>query len=99
MKVGPLSGVNYLSINRPDIKRSLEYEHKLCLIESHRDRLKVALIMALVNRSRRLLEPPFHQSIWNFTCSASAGQCLITVVVLLVVVLVVVVGKKFKIEA
>ena len=31
-----------------------------------------------------------------FTCSASAGQCLITVVV---VVVVVVVGKKFKIEA
>ena len=32
-----------------------------------------------------------------FTCSASAGQCLITVVVVLLLVLVV--GKKFKIEA
>ena len=30
-----------------------------------------------------------------FTCSASVGQCLITVVVVVVVV----VGKKFKIEA
>ena len=32
-----------------------------------------------------------HESLTFFTCSASAGQCLITVVV--------VVGKKFKIEA